>query len=115
MGIERFKDWSKKQVLDKHGEIGYYEGEEAFLNSTQNLSPTVRDLLNLAEEQDGLVGFDGYVVHRPRSDFRVRVDGFSVRGLDARKLGRLLIRFYEANDISIERDAMGFSARFWWD
>jgi hypothetical protein len=110
---KRFGGWSKTQVLEKVKEIGNGFLDDP-LEDNQNSSPTMREFLHEEEEFGDRVRFDGYLILKPRTDYRVTVDGIQFSGLGKDEMINLMEKYLQSSDdygIDSERG----TAWFWWD
>jgi len=116
--FERFKEWTRTQVLEEIGKTGYFRGDPRGV--TQNDSPTVGTFLGLIDEYGSdNVSFEGYVVRKPRRDFRVSIDGVTVINLTEEEATKLTTQFKGFNARNLDQNRMFESDKFvvyaWWD
>jgi len=83
----------------------------------QNSSPTLRELLELADEiGENRIKYIGYTVLPPRSDWRVTVDGFIATFIKSREALNLLERYGDADERDYDEISPDvYKLRFWWD
>ena len=85
------------------------------LEMDQNGSPTVREFLELSEQYPKTT-YIGYSIRKPRSDYRVSIDGFYTQGLTAEQALDLMELYGYADERSSQKMEDGtYSVRFWWD
>jgi hypothetical protein len=107
-GIRHFKGLTVESLLQliKEGFVNVHE--------QQNSSPRIRELLAFAEQfPEAEITFEGYAVHKERSDYRLSIDGLSFAKLPPNENapGGFLRSWYELGQDASERDGK----RLWWD
>ncbi len=107
--IKRFDNKTREEILQAIVEYG----DPSNLKEAQNSSPTTQEMLDLADKYN--ITFEGYIVLKPREDWRVSLEGFTIYGVSAEG-GLTLLEEYDADEKSHEKHEDGtFDLRFWWD
>lgn len=107
---QRFDYATKEEVEKLIEEFGQQQDYE----DAQNDSPTVREFLAM-EKTLPTITFIGYIIHKPRDDWRVSVEGFNATNLQAETVMELL-RDLSADERDFDKNEDGtFNVRFWWD
>ena len=89
------------------------------LSEQQNDSPTVQEFLDLYTEFP-FITYIGYIIKKPREDYRVSIEGFEIKNLTADEALDLYDRFDNADEknkremITKEMPIL-YNVRFWWD
>lgn len=107
---QRFDKKTRQEVIElieKHGQKEDYE-------SAQNDSPTVQELLDLADKYKTIT-YGGYIIFPPRDDYRVSIDGFSVTDLTADETLSLMQEYKHADDVDYIKDNDKYTFTAWWD
>ena len=105
-----FYDATKEEVEKLIAEFGQKQDYE----DAQNDSPTVREFLEM-EKTLPTITFIGYIIHKPRDDYRVSVEGFNATNLQAETAIELLKELY-ADERDCDKNEDGtYNVRFWWD
>jgi hypothetical protein len=86
------------------------------LEVSQNESPTVGTLLALADKWPGST-MDGYIIRKPRADYRVSVDAIDLRTpwLALGWVQDVVGISASADTCEVTEDARGVVAHLWWD
>ena len=85
------------------------------LEETQNDSPTVGKFLTLADQYPTIT-FHGYVVEKPRTDFRVAIEGFEITGLTADEALDVVDAYGYADECRHKKQTDGrYTVHTWWD
>ena len=96
------------------------KGRKGDLNCTQNDSPTAKEMLALSKKYINIL-YSGYVIGKPREDWRVSVEGFSIPDVSAEEAVALLLEFDNADEKTAEKcdvepdGDLVYYMRFWWD
>jgi len=72
---QRFEDATLEELmklLDRYGNVNN-------MNDAHNLAPRIGELVELAEGNEDKIRFGGYIIFKPRDDYRVSVDEVRVR------------------------------------
>ena len=94
--------------LEKYG--NGHDREEA-----QNDSPTVGEFLELADAYPTIT-YHGYVVEKPRTDFRVAIEGFEITGLTADQTLDVVDEYGYADERQYKKQPDGtYTVYTWWD
>ena len=94
-------------------------GRKNNLNDKQNDSPTVQEFLDLYAIFP-FIRYIGYIIKKPREDYRVSIEGFKIDNLLAEQAEDLKINFSNADEFS-DKKVFGehipvlHNVRFWWD
>lgn len=106
-----YEDKNKAEIeayLEKYG-------NEGNLEENQNDSPTVREFLELSKNYPQIT-YTGYVIEKPRDDYRVSIDGFSISKLTADEALDMLETYAYADSVGHEKQADGtYTVSAWWD
>ena len=85
------------------------------MEEAQNDSPTVGEFLELAKSYPTIT-FHGYVVEKPRTDFRVSIEGFEITGLTADEALDVRGAYGYADEFTHEKQPDGtYTVYTWWD
>lgn len=89
------------------------------LEQTQNESPSVQEFFDLATEYP-FIAYIGYVVKKPRTDYRLSIEGFEITNLTADDVLDLYEKYDSAdekmhNKIVVKGMPILYHVRFWWD
>ncbi|MDE2026748.1 MAG: hypothetical protein KGJ07_09755 [Patescibacteria group bacterium] len=85
------------------------------LEENQNDSPSVQEFLDMAKTWPTIT-YNGYVVEKPREDFRVSIEGFDITGITADQALALLDEFGYADEHTYSKEKNGtYSVHTWWD
>ncbi len=102
---------TKKEILSylkKYGRIGNKQ-------ETQNYSPSVGDFLALAKDYPTIT-YHGYVVEKPRDDYRVSIEGFSLIGLTVEQALEVVKTYGYADECNYKKEKDGtYTVYTWWD
>ena len=107
--VENFEGWTVEQVLRKLKEVGSSFEEKGVvknhLDFRCNNAPSIRDVVALANENSS-VRCSGNIVYKPREDFGVYLEGFTIRLEGIFNVYALLRRYGNADIMKVT---------FWWD
>jgi hypothetical protein len=108
---------SRDQVLHLHKLIGYDGGDEEWYESQQNSSPTIKEFFKMVDDYEpGKILFSGYVVLKPRDDYRVSIEELNGENLTADEALEILNDLGDSADESSNSKINGvYSVRLWWD
>ena len=96
------------------------KGKKEDYDGTQNDSPTAKEMLELDKRYPNIL-YEGYVISKPREDWRVSIEGFSIADVEADKAVKLLLEFDNADEKTAEKcdvepdGELVYFMRFWWD
>ena len=108
---ESFDGYTREDVLKAIKQFGSDDNMEG----RQNSSPSVREFLDLVERWP-LMTFHGYIIHKPRSDYRVSIEGFHIEGLSADEALDLMEVYGYADECSHTKQSDGtYAIHTWWD
>lgn len=108
---EAFQGKTKDEVL----EFLKLWGRPDNMQDRQNSSPTMHDFLHL----DGFgeeIKYQGYIIRKPRDDYRVSIDGCDIYGISADEILILQKRFTDADEFDWEKNQDDtYNLHMWWD
>lgn len=91
-------------------------GNPTNMEDQQNSSPTLAKLLELEKIYGKDITYEGYIIKKPRDDFRVSVDGFTIKNISADEILMLMRRCPNADECQWDRNLDdSYNVRFWWD
>jgi hypothetical protein len=108
-----FDNWTQKQVLEKIKEVGNFYLDDP-LEESHNDSPSIREFFEMEEKfKDNEVIYSGYVVLKPRSDYRVTVDAITFKNLTPSEREYLREHYDNSDEATYNKEDK--TLRFWWD
>jgi len=107
---ERFNNKTQGEV----NQLIFEYGQASDLDSTQNDSPTVREMLSLANKYPTIT-YSGYIIKKPRPDWRVSLDSFEFTELTAEQTLELMTEYRHADELSYDKVGDTYTFRAWWD
>jgi hypothetical protein len=113
---ESFVGANKEEILEWVKETGCADWLGDPLELRNNDSPSIREMLELADVYGDRITYTGGIARKPRSDYSVRVDGYTITGLTADEALDFVTESY-ADEISYDKNyADGtYTIHLWWD
>jgi hypothetical protein len=116
--IEITNDYESFEGLSKSAVLGMLPqfGSPTNLTDTQNSSPTFTELVDLEKLFGDDISYEGYIIKKPREDYRVSIEGFTVKNISADEILMLQLRCPDADECTWEKNPDDtYNVRFWWD
>ena len=111
MSYTAFEHETRDEVL----ELVKEHGSPSDMEDSQNDAPSMRDMLELASTTPTIT-YHGYIIGKPRVDYRVTLSGFYIPSLTADELLSWIDMHRMADECSWEKNTDGtYNFRTWWD
>jgi hypothetical protein len=113
---QSFDGSTREDVLKFIAEFGC----ENNLTQTQNDSPTVQKFLDLTDDYPNIT-YIGYIIKKPRDDFRVSIEGFVINDLTAPQALEIFSKYRNADEcdywtnVNTKDETRTYGIRAWWD
>ena len=108
---QHYENKTKDEVLKLIKEFGSKDN----MLENQNDSPSVEEFLQLADDYPAIV-YHGYIIKKPRTDFRVAIEGFIISSLTAEQALDIMHEYAYADECDYQKEKNGtFTIRTWWD
>ncbi len=107
---ESFEGLTKDEVLELIKKYGCPDNME----ETQNDSPSVQEFLDIEKKYKD-IKYIGYIIKKPRTDFRVSIEGFTLVTQSADEAIQVLLEYKYADEADCEKRWNNYELRFWWD
>ena len=101
-------------IVEKYG----WCNDENPYEGCHNFSPTIEELLSLADEYgEDRIRFVGFTISPPRDDYGVDIDGFDGKNLTIEEVLRLVMDYHGASEMEVigPNENGLYEVSFWWD